>query len=191
MAQEALLKAIEEDARAQCERIVEEAEGLARAVTGEAEEEVLTLRTEGLKSLSERMERRRASLVNRARIRSRALTLRARLDIMEVVLEEAVKRIMGLPREKYRELLVRLYAELERVWEAEGGGKDTPVVLASPEDAAFLRETGREARPDPGVSLGVVFTTGDGRKRYENTVPARMKKAREMIVAGLDRLIFS
>jgi len=189
MAQDALLKAIEEDARAQAERIIEESEEAARGIVKDAEDEVSGIRAERLAALAQRLERRKASLLNGARINTGALKLRARLDVIERVLALTEERARGTTREEYGTLLNRFYEELEKKW-LEEAETEPPIVLVNPEDAGLLDGRGVEIKPDPGVSIGVVFTSRDGRKRYENTVSSRIRKARGEMVMEIDRLIF-
>ncbi|GMR04603.1 MAG: hypothetical protein BMS9Abin23_0503 [Thermodesulfobacteriota bacterium] len=190
MAEEDLLKAVEEDARAQAQGLIQDAEKEAAGIVEEAESEAASVRAERLGALSEAMARRRTALINGARIRTAALKLEARLGVIEEAVVMAVKRLKGLPEDKYRILLNRFFKELERRWQEAGPGTD-PVVFVNPADVDIIEDQPVEIRPDADVSLGVVFASADGRIRFENTVETRIKRARPEIVMDLDKLLFS
>src|SRR5574337_148398 len=143
MAQEALLKAIEEDARAQTSRIVSEAEEAARTIIEDAEGEVKRIRDERLKSLVLSMERQKASAVNNARTRANGLQLSVRHGIIEEVIKEAEERFAKLPKEDYSVLLKRFYGELKDIWPTEAGGF---TALVNPSDANLIDVA--DLRPD-------------------------------------------
>ncbi|MBI5491703.1 MAG: hypothetical protein HY893_02095 [Deltaproteobacteria bacterium] len=185
MAQEALLKAIEEDAYAQTGRIVSEAEEAAKSIIEDAEKDVLRVRDERLKSLALSMERRKASSLNNARIQANGLKLSVRHGIIEEVLKEAVDSFGKLPAEDYSRLVNRLYDELKSNWPPEAG---RPTVLVNPSDAGLIK-AGADLMPDAGVSLGVVFTSKDGRVRFDNTVRSRIQKARASLVTMINGMI--
>lgn len=188
MAQDALLKALEEDAREQCKRILADAEEKARDIIREAEKEALRIKEEGLKALREILEKQRASLLNNARILMGGLKLEVRREVAEDVLNRVINAIEGLPKDRYAILLDRLYKELKSDWEKNM--KDKPVVHINPGDAGLLKDPEAVFSPDPDVKLGVLFTSGDGRVRYENTIPARIKKYRSQLAADIDRIVF-
>lgn len=184
MAQEALLKAIEEDARAQTSRIVSEAEEAARTIVEDAEGEVRKVRDERLKSRALSMERQKASAVNNARTRANGLNLSVRHGIIEEVIKETEERFGKMPKDEYSALLNRFYGELKDSWPTEAGGY---TVLVNPSDANLIE--GADLRPDPGISLGVAFVSKDGRVRFENTVGSRLQKARPRLVTVINGMI--
>ncbi len=184
--EDALLNALEEDARTQCAAIIEEAGKAAADIIAEAEKEVSILREERFDSLNIRLRELKTSSINAARVRAEGLKLKARHEIIEKVLDDALEGFKGLPREEYAEVLKSLYEELKKEW----GSREKPVVLVNPEDTGFIKEASFEVRPDPDVRLGAVFVSGDGRIRYENTIPSRIKSIRPDLVAAVEKTLF-
>lgn len=184
----ALLKAIEDDAFAESERLVKEAEGAAAAIVGEAEAEVAAEREERLRALYQGFEKRRASAVNNARIRVNAIKLMARREVVEGVLSGLLTEAGRMPDAEYAALLMRLFKELERAWKQSS--IEEPRVLAGAREAGLLAKAGIAAEIDPAVSLGVVFKSKDGRLRFENTIHSRIEKAGSVLVMELNRHIF-
>ncbi len=187
MAQDALLKAIEEDAYAQTDRIVSEAEEAAKSIVEDARNEVRKLREERLKSLALSMERRKASTINGARTRANGLKLSVRHEIIEGVLKEAEQSFRGLPNEEYSRLINNLYGELKNDWPFEAGNA---IALVNPNDAGLIKDGFAQVKPDAGVTLGVVFTSKDGRIRFENTVRSRIQKARSSLLTAINKTVF-
>lgn len=184
----ALLKAIEEDAFAESGRLVKEAEGAAAAIVGEAEREVAAEREERLGALYQGFEKRRASAVNNARIRVNAIKLMARREVVEGALSGLLTEAGRMPDAEYAALLMRFFKELERAWKQSSASE--PRVLAGAREAGLLAKAGIAAEIDPAVSLGVVFKSKDGRLRFENTIHSRIEKAGSVLVMELNRHIF-
>jgi len=187
-ANDALLKAIEEEAFAESERLVKEAVDAASAIVGEVEAEVGAEREERVGALYQGFEKRRASAVNNARIRVSAIKLTARREVVEGVLSGLVAAAGRMPDGEYAALLVRLFKELERAWKESSG--EEPRVLAGAREAGLLAKAGIAVEIDPAVSLGVVFKSKDGRMRFENTIHSRIEKAGSGLVMELNRIIF-
>lgn len=188
MAQDALIKAIEEDANAQCERILKEARHAADEIVRRAEEEALRAREEGVRGANSAVQRKRSSLVNKARTQAASVKIEARQEAIEEVFNETVKRFKEMPLDAYSIILNRLYEELCAVWPVLDAGP--PVALVNPRDAGLLGRYGVELSPDPQVSLGVVFISRDGRCRFDNTIDARIKKAKKRLTPELNKILF-
>lgn len=188
MPEDALLKAIEEDASVQAARIIEEAEDAAREIAFSVEREVSDLKDARLKALSVEMERKKASAVNSARTVARGKSLEVREALIEGAFEEARKRLEGLPKEKRLGLIAKLYEELKNDWARRSNEK--PVILVNPSDAGSIKDGWGEVKADPGISLGVRFVSKDGEIVFDNTIDARLKKARKALVPMIDAMLF-
>jgi len=191
MPYQTLLKALEDDARGQCEKIVSEAEEQAERAVREAEEEARRARSERFAALEGKLARERASRINDARTRAGALKLSVRRRLIERVLDGAFERVRSLPEDEYVEVLRRLAREAAAEFDSTGL---KPVISVNPADAGRLDGAlgdGAEVRPDPEVTLGVVASTPDGRRRVENTVASRIERARDHLLPMLDKLLFS
>lgn len=188
MAEDTLIGALEDDARAQAARMLEEARQAADAILKEAFLEAERERDERTAALEQRVRGEKAAMLNGARTRASGKKLAVRHELMDRALREAEKRFSGLPLDEYERLIGQLFSELKREWEKERPG-DEPVVLVNPADAGFLK-TSFEVRPDEGVRLGVVFVSKDSRIRFDNTIPARIDKGRAVMVPAVNEMLF-
>ncbi|MFQ5735309.1 MAG: V-type ATP synthase subunit E family protein [Thermodesulfobacteriota bacterium] len=188
MVEDALLKAIEQDAREQTERMLKEAGEAAAEMMAAAQEDAGQERRHRTAALAEALDRKAASAVNSARMKVAGQRLSVRHEMAEEVFRRVTERVEGLPPEQYARLLGRLYEELKKDW---FGAKEPSAhaVLINPKDAGLVSFSGVEFRPDEGVSLGVVFVSDDGRLRYENTVSSRIKKTRDTLVSMIDGIL--
>lgn len=187
-ANDALLKAIEEDAFAESERLIKDAGDAAFAIAGEAGAEAASERRERLDALYQGFEKRRASAVNNAHIRVNAQKLMVRREAVEEVLRGVPAVVERMPDADYAAFLTRLFKELERAWKESFAGE--PVILAGAREAGLLSKAGIAVQSDPTISPGVVFVSKDGRIRFENTVHSRIEKAGSKLVMELNRTIF-
>lgn len=188
MARDALLKAIEDDARAQGEAIVKEAFDAASVVIIDAEARSSSMIEERRAAFRAEIERKRASMLNSARVRARSIRLAACKTAIEKAFDEALLRFKEMPRPEYRELLGRFHDELLRAWDTALAGE--PIALVNPQDLPLPGRAGTAVRPDDTVSLGVVFVSSDGRVRFENTVTSRMDRLRKTAVLKIYRTLF-
>lgn len=188
MAEDTLITAIEEDARAQVHRILEEAREAAEAILRQASIEAEQEKEERRRELEQRLKGEKAAILNSALTRASGKKLAVRLELIDRVLLEAEKRFSTLPKEDYSKLIGQLFSELKKEWEKERPG-EVPVVFVNPADREFL-ETDLEVREDGRVRLGVVFVSEDETIRFENTIPARMKKGRAVMVPAINEMLF-
>ncbi|HBG47306.1 MAG TPA: hypothetical protein DDW94_10015 [Deltaproteobacteria bacterium] len=189
MPDDQLMEALEEDARAQAGRILEEAREAAAASLQKAREEAEREREERLFELTGRLKQERAARLNAARTKASGLKLGVRLELVGRALDEAVKRLTSLPEQEYSRLLNGFYDELLSAWE-KGLHGEAPVVYVNPADIGRLSAEGN-VLPDEKVKAGVVFTSGDGRVRFENTVEARLERGRKKMVPALNEMLFN
>jgi vacuolar-type H+-ATPase subunit E/Vma4 len=188
MPKETLLKALEDDARARCAEIIEEAERAAGEMVAAVEQEADSDRRKRLEAVALKMDRLHTSLVNAARVRTNARMLKVRHEIIDGVLGSVVEHFRGMSGKEYSGLINILYDEVIREVACHG---ENPVVYAHPDDVEHLPCSDAESKGDHGVSLGVVLTDSDRRITARNTVEERIKKARKTLVPRLDRLLFT
>lgn len=188
MAEDTLITALDEDARAQAERIMIDAREAAEAVLREAREEIAREREARALELEARLKGQRAALLNKARTRASGGRLSVRRALVEKALREAEKRFSSMAKEEYRQLLNQLFSEIKAEWEKRRPG-ESPVVLVNPADIGLI-ETDFTLKPDERVSLGVVFTSEDGTVRFENTIAARLFRAKAVMVPAINEMLF-
>lgn len=188
MAEDTLIAALEEDARAQAARILEDAREAAEAVMREARAEVSREREAAALELEAQLKGQRAALLNAARTRASGGKLSVRRALVERALIEAEKRFASTAKEEYRRLLNQLFSELAVEWAKQRPG-ESPVVLVNPADIGLL-ETSFTLKADEGVRAGVVFSSIDGTVRFENTIPARLSRAKAVMVPAINEMLF-
>ena len=130
MSVEKIVQRILEDARAEVQKILEEAEREAARIAADSEVEADRVRRSVLKEAQEEAERRRQQVLAEARLKARQRVLAARRRAVDRVFEEALRRLQGLPPERYLEVLKRLILE-----GTETGREE---IVLSPEDRAKL-----------------------------------------------------
>lgn len=189
MAEEALLAALDEDARTQADSIIQDAEAEAAALIKSASEDAASALEAMLAQAARTVERSRAEILNSARVKASASLIECRRALIEDVFERSTDAFSSIERIEYGLVLNLWYAELFAAWDKlEMPGE--PIVAANPADVEVIAASGAPLKVDPTVKLGLVFISADGRVRLENTFLARMNKAKEDLVPLVDRILF-
>lgn len=190
MGQDQLIKAVEEESRRESARIVKEAEAEAGEIISEAKKAVEKERLERLEGFRKELEKERIGVVNRSRAGARSRLLAERSGLIEEIFSEVVNRVEDLPQKKRLELVQSFYDEVKKTWQEDGENPgDKPRVHINPADLDLIKDPEVEFVPDAQVSLGVVFVSGDARLRAENTLSARLNRARGGLVPQLNRIL--
>ncbi len=188
MPEDALLTALEEDARVQSERILSEAREAAADMKEAAEREAAEVRRKRTSEMDDSLRRKTASAVNAARMRAAGRALELRHEMAGQVLARVAESFAKLPRGEYAALVGRLYAELKQDWSADKE-REKYAVLVNPADVELIKDREGEVRPDDSITSGVVFVSVDGRLRYENTIASRIKKAKDTLLPMIDKTL--
>lgn len=188
MAEETLITALEEDARAQVRRIIDEAREAAEAILREAALDAEREKVERILSLERRLKSEKAAVLNAARTKASGEKLGVRRRLIDGAILESEKRFGALPKDDYSKLLGQLFIELEKMWQKERPG-EMPVVLVASTDAGLFK-TPYEVREDGGVKSGVVFVSADNAVLFENTVASRLEKGRAALVPAINEMLF-
>lgn len=190
MAEDALLAALDEDAKAQADSIIQGAQIEADGLIKSAGEEAAVTLGAMLSQAARSVERLRAGMMNNARVKAAATLIDCRRALIDDVFERSLVAFSSIERTEYGRILNLWYDELWAAWEkAEMAG--APVVVVNPQDGALIAGRGYLLKPDPAVRLGLAFVSADGRIRLENTFQARMDKAKEDLVPLLNCILFS
>lgn len=188
MAEETLITALEDDAREQARQILEEARQTAESILREASLEAEQERQERTDALKQRLRSDKAAVLNGARMKASGSKLAIRHELADRAVNDAQERFASLPKEEYSGFLGQLFSELKSEWDIERPG-EVPVVLVNQADMGLLK-TDLKVREDNGVRLGVVFVSGDGKIRFENTVAARLSKGRTVMAPAINEMLF-
>ncbi len=130
MSLEKLLERISEDARAEGERLLAEAEEEAAGIAREGEEEALRSAEAIRSAYRERGERERTRIMSKALTESRAAYLSVQEEIFEEVFAAAAREFASLPEERYRDWLKRMILA--------NAGEGVAEVVAAPYDRKLL-----------------------------------------------------
>lgn len=188
MAEETLLKTLEEDARNQAAGIIEEAERRAREIIDGARSEAASLKEARLSELSAALGKERSALLNSARVKASGALLEVRRAVIDSVLEGVVESYREMPEQEYAALLKRLCSILKKDLAADS--ESAPVIRVNPADLGKLGNAGVEVAADPSVSLGVVYASADGKVRKVLTIPSIISKTRKTLETEIDRTLF-
>jgi len=197
MSVEKIVEKILEDARAEAQRTLEEAEREAAKIEAQSEAEAERVRASILKDAQEKAERRARQVLAEARLEAKRRVLSARRKALERVFAEALRRLRRLPEEAYVELLKRLIVQA-----AETGREE---IIVSPDDraklpASFLREVNEELRKrgKPGEltlsremrPLGGGVVLRSSRVEINASFPVLIERVRERLEIDVAKMLF-
>ncbi len=189
MAQDPLIAALEEDARGQAARILEEAGEAREALLRESREDARKEAEERLSEARERLGKEKAARLNAARTKAAGMKLVVRQELVQKAVDEARSRLFSLKGEERLRLIERLYAELQSDW-SRTRGNEPPIVRVNPVDERAIQANGAKVHADDSVLSGIVFTSEDGRVRFENTVSSRMERAKKNMIPAINEMLF-
>lgn len=188
MPQQALLKALEEDARTQSGNIINSAKEAADAILSRAAEETESLRARRIEELGATLARKRASMVNSARTRANAEKLKVRHELIEQVFSAALESAGSIDGDEYARVVNALVEELAAAF--DNASCSGARILVDPGYTGRVNIPGLEVEADGSVGLGAVIISSDGRLVCENTVASRLEKAKNELMPVVDKLLF-
>jgi vacuolar-type H+-ATPase subunit E/Vma4 len=174
------------DAKRKAERTVSRARREAEKAHEQAADEQRAEREQALARVAERADARCRAILATVSQEVRQRRLRAREDIIERCLDEALALAAGLSGEEAKESLRGLLAE---ALQALGPGE--AVIRLRAEDASllsaeFLSSLGADpatltVKADETIGGGVVVESADGRRQFDNTYATRRERLRERL----------
>lgn len=196
MGEKELLKALEDDARRECDAIIENTLAEADAIIKTAIEEMEKKKKEGLETIKARMQMERTRRLADARLYAREAILKERQAGINRVLEKTRDRLGDIQKVRdYPVVLERLLKEALAEWNGSMKGRDGQVIAAK-RDIPLLKkirasDNNYEIVPDEAeaVSSGVVIATKDRRFRITNTLLSRLERAKGELVSVIDRAL--
>ena len=191
----ALISGIETDARAEEEKIIQEAGILAAEKRKYSEKKVESLLNDARKKAEEQAETAKEKIISAAEREVTRRSMRVRDAVMQDIMDRAEKKLSSMTGdENYRSVLVNWITEA-----AVGLGAESARINASEEERALIndqllseiarkiqKQTGRQTSltlsdAKPLQSQGIVLTAADGRTAFNNQVRTRMlRKQREI-----------
>jgi vacuolar-type H+-ATPase subunit E/Vma4 len=192
MAIEDILQALEEQAEADCERILEEARGHAEVIVAEGEREAREIREAAGRRAEHAAAARAERLVNAARLEAKLTVSAARGEAVVGVFDEAALRLAQLRADPAYELCFMALAA-----EALAGIDGQVLLRVAREDEILAESAARFARVSATVD-GTLLTVGgivvEARaSRYvrRNTLEDRLERVRERLFSDVARVLFS
>ncbi len=194
---EKIIAKIEEDARAEAERILSEAKAQAEGIRKEAEAKAQARKAEIISRGKREAEQERARIVANAKLRARKALLDAKEEVIKEAFSRAEKALADVAKEeRYPEILKKLILE---AIETLGGDVE---ILARKEDKkilskSFLQEIAREAKvkvtlaKDTISSIGgVVVRSKDGSAEVDNTFETRLERISAELRSSVAKVLF-
>lgn len=192
MAIEDILKALEEQCEADCERILEDARSRVELIVAEGEREAREIRDSAYRRAEHAATARAERLVNAARLEAKLAVSAARGEAVVAVFDEAARRLSALRSDSaYERYFMALAAEAL-------AGIDGQVLLrVASEDEGRAESAARFARVSATVDAtlptagGIVVEARAGRYVRRNTLEDRLERARERFFSDVARVLFS
>jgi vacuolar-type H+-ATPase subunit E/Vma4 len=174
------------DAKRKAERTLTRAKRDAAKAHEQAADEQKTEREQALARATERADARCRAILATVSQEVRQRRLRARENIIEQCLDEALAGAAGLSGDDAKTSLGGLLAEA-----VQALGPGEAVVRVRPEDAAaisaeFLSSLGVDpatltVQTDESLGGGVIVESADGRRQFDNTYATRRERLREQL----------
>ena len=195
----ALARAILDDTKVEAERIVAGAQNAAHRVLAQAKEESAALRADILAQAEGVAAHLEQQAMATSRLEAQRVMLGRREELFDKVFDLAAERLARLyQEEEYPRILGALLVDAaERLSEPSEcvvrvAAGDLPLLTGDLMGEAAGRWRGRVhlAIGEPvEISGGVIVETPDGRKRYDNSLEARLAQARARLRADVFRLL--
>jgi vacuolar-type H+-ATPase subunit E/Vma4 len=191
MAIEDILKALDEQAQADCEAVLEEARQHAALIIEEGSREAQQIH-DGFSRQAERVATVEASkLVNAARLEAKMNVSSVKGDAVVDVFDSAAAKLGEVRGGAYEMLFPQLAAE------AFAGLESPVVVRVAPADATLaanaVQASGLTADVDATLETagGLVVEASNGRIIRRNTLEDRLDRTRQLIPADVAKVLFS
>ena len=191
MALEDMLKALEEEGRAECERILSQAKARADQIIKEAEQEGTSIKQAHMVKAEALLKSERSKILNEASFTVKKAVIQAKDSLISKVFDRISERVQKIRESsEYREVFRKLASEAL----ANTQGKIVISVDKRDEDIAksILKDLGAdyELRTDLECGGGLAVTTVDGRITFVNTLDSRLDKARAVLKPDVASILF-
>lgn len=185
-----LLQVVEQEARAESERLLSEARAQAERILAQAREQAEAIRQEHRQRLEAETLSAEARAQSAANLEAQAMLLEAKSRVMESLFTEAAGAMSKLLPESRRQALKKLMAE------AVQGIPGKVRLEVSPSDVDAAKELAREMNlnaevaADSKVVDGVVARSIQGSAMVLNRVSDRLLQARPLLMAEIAKILW-
>jgi len=201
---EPLVLEIRKKAEVEAEKIISEAKREAERIVAEAREKAKKIPAERLREIERRLAEKERVRLAETRIEGRKMLLRAKMNMIERALSEAIRKVHTYVNENkgYREILKKLSVEAILALGVEevvlmGNERDIDILKTlAPEITEMLKsEFGKNVTvkvSDAPINVvgGVIAATSDGKVYYNNSIDARIIAFKEEKLSELEKILF-
>jgi V/A-type H+-transporting ATPase subunit E len=191
MALEDMLRALEEEGQAECDKIMSQAKAREKEILKEAKEEASVIKEAHMKKVKAALRSERARIISNATFYVKKEVLKAKEELIKECFNEAAKRLEVLRSSPQYE---KIFADLAK--EALANTEGEVVVSVDKRDAKLaervLGSLTRRYKLTTNLKClgGLVVTTGDGRITFINTFDSRLAKARKLLRSEITSVLF-
>jgi V/A-type H+-transporting ATPase subunit E len=191
MAIEDILKALDDQAQADCEAVLEEARAHAKHIVDEAQREATEIHDNFVRQIERVATSEASKTINAARLESKMIVSSVKGDGVASTFETARKELPSLRGANYDALFAALAAEAL----ADVSGSVTVHVAAA--DTGLAQSAVSAAGVDASIAGdldavgGLVVDLDGGRIIRRNTLEDRLDRASERVQADVARVLFS
>jgi vacuolar-type H+-ATPase subunit E/Vma4 len=192
MAIEDILRALDDQAQADSEAVLEEAREHARLIVEEGEREAQQIHDRFSRQAESVSNAAAAKTVNAARLESKMIVSSVKGDAVVAVFDTALDKLSGLRSSGEYEALFLALAK-----EAFAGLDGEVTVEVAPADATLASKaaeaSGLSAKIDPALKTagGLVVEAYGGRVVRRNTLEDRLERTRQLLQADVAKVLFS
>jgi V/A-type H+-transporting ATPase subunit E len=193
---QALSRAAQAEARAEAEKVLADARARAEAIRQRAGDEAAAARAEILERAAEEAQRIRSQAIATAQLKARTMQLDRREKLLDAVFAAARERLPGIRQwTDYDQIALFLLKEAVAHLGADAacirGDEHTQALLTDRVLADVSKELGVKLQLGEPLKrgTGVVVETMDGRRRYDNTLEARLERMQSGLRARVHRLL--
>jgi vacuolar-type H+-ATPase subunit E/Vma4 len=192
MAIEDILRALDEQADADCRALVDKAKEQAKAILAEAKTEADRVRDAKIAATEAQVRSRAVQIVNAAKLERRRQVTAAQDAGMDVVYAEAGVTLSARRGTKAYDDLFRALAQ-----EAVERSTGDVIVQVAPADAALaakvMSDLGVKAEVDASLDIlgGLTVISSGGRVYRRNTLDDRLVKVRKFVQADVAEILFA
>jgi len=191
MAIDDILRALDDQAEADCEETVGEAREHAKLILEEAERQAQQVHETFVRQVERAANAEASKKVNAARLEAKMTVSSVKGDGVSAVFDSARAQLSSARNSGYEELFAALAAE------ALSGVSGSVTVRTAPADTALAERTlasmgvAAEVVGDLDTAGGLVVETGGGKVVRRNTLESRLDRASQFVRADVARVLFS
>ena len=191
MALEDMLKALEEEGCAECERILSQAEERAKRIVEEAEQEGVAIKEAHMAKARELLRSEKSRILSEANFAVKKAVIQAKDLLISQVFDrvsDRVKKMRSSP--DYPDVFRKLASE------ALANAQGRVLVSVDERDQEIARSVlndlgaDYELRTDIECCGGLTVTTAEGRITFVNTLDSRLDKARAVLKPDVAAVLF-